>query len=783
MLPFSAFSSAVFPKQNGFDIIRRFTFASRISFEIMSPAIKNLILTTAILTISLFASAQGIIVGKVIGEKKEELAGAHIILEETTSGAIADEHGNFMLKNIPSGNYKIVASFIGCETLSRPIEIRNGETVNLQLSLKAGNIQLADLVVSGSTTQTINTLTPFDIQVRPTNTSQDILRMVPGLFIAQHAGGGKAEQIFLRGFDIDHGTDLNLEVDGLPVNMVSHAHGQGYSDLHFVIPELIHYVDFDKGPYYANKGDFTTAGFVDFQTKNVLEENFVKLEGGQFGTLRTVAGVNLFSIERSGTKGYIGTEFFRSDGFVESPQNFSRLNLTSKISSRLKNDHEVTIGASFFTSLWDASGQIPSRAVSNGIITRFGSIDDTEGGKTNRTNLFIKHNKRLSNGAYIKQQLYGVRYDFDLYSNFTFYLNDPVNGDQIKQQESRMIYGYKSHYNVVSQALGKDIFTDIGIGLRIDDVNDISLSNTVKREFLSDIQRGNVDEVNINAYINETIRLSEKWSAGAALRVDYFSFKYHNVLLNIKQSRNKAIVSPKLHINYQLNANTQLYLRSGMGFHSNDARVVTEQQGKEILPRAYGLDLGINAKISDRLFIHTALWGLDLEQEFVYVGDEGIVEPSGKTRRAGIDFSLRYEILPWLLLDSDLNLTKPTAKGEPEGQDFIPLAPTVSTIGGISFKMKNGFNGALRYRYIGDRAANEDNSVIAKGYFLGDAVISYTQKRFELGLSVENIFNIEWNEAQFETESQLMGESSSVSEIHFTPGTPLFMKLKVCFYF
>ena len=607
---------------------------------------KKSLLVLVFLTLCFTVKGQGIIAGRVLDEHKESLAGAHIFLKETSFGTIANGNGQFRLKDIPTGTYTLAVSFIGYETLSQSVDVNDKSTLSLELVMKPGDIQLEDLVVSASTEQPVNTLSPLDIKLRPTNTSQDILRMVPGLFIAQHAGGGKAEQIFLRGFDIDHGTDLNLEVDGLPVNMVSHAHGQGYSDLHFVIPEMINYVNFDKGPYYANKGDFATAGFVDFQTKNVLEENFVKLEGGQFGTFRTVAGVNLFSPKKSNTQGYIGTEFFRSDGFVESPQNFNRFNITSKISTRLKNEDNLTFGASFFTSKWDASGQIPTRAVESGMITRFGSIDNTEGGETSRANLFLKHVHSFSNGANFMQQAYAVRYDFDLYSNFTFYLNDPLNGDQINQKESRMIYGYKSSYVSENRFFRKDLTTETGAGFRSDDVNDISLSNAVKREFLNDIQRGNVKEANVNAFISETLKLSDKWSINAALRFDYFNFRYSNHLENTNKSQAKSIVSPKLNINYQLNKNTQLYVRTGFGFHSNDARVVTQKNGNEILPRAYGLDLGLNTKVTDRVFLNAAIWGLDLDQEFVYVGDEGIVEPSGKTRRIGLDFSLRYEICP-----------------------------------------------------------------------------------------------------------------------------------------
>ena len=744
---------------------------------------KKILFTIALVALLLTGWAQGIITGQAIDEHQKALTGAHILLRETSKVAIADALGNFRINNISPGIYTMQVSFIGYETVTQMVEVTEGSKTFVEVKMRSGNIELGDLVVSSSLQQPFNTLTPVDIQLRPANTSQDILRIVPGLFIAQHAGGGKAEQIFLRGFDIDHGTDLNLEVDGLPVNMVSHAHGQGYSDLHFVIPELINYVDFNKGPYYADKGDFTTAGFVDFQTKNVLEDNFAKVEAGQFGTFRTVAGINLFSKKHERTTGYIGTEFFRTDGFVESPQDFSRLNITSKVSTQLKNNDNLTAGASFFTSKWDASGQIPTRAVNAGLITRFGSIDDTEGGETIRLNVFVKHNHQFGNGAYFNHQAYAVYYGFDLFSNFTFFLNDPVNGDQIKQEETRMIYGYKSNYAATGQFLGNELISDIGVGWRLDDVSDVSLSRAVKRSLLNYEQRGDVREFNLNGYVSETLILSEKWSLNAALRFDYFNFKYFNKLTISEKSVGKGIVTPKLNINYQLNPNIQLFAKTGFGFHSNDARVVIEQTSNEILPRAFGVDFGINSKITERLFAHAALWGLDLDQEFVYVGDEGIVEPSGRTRRAGIDLSLRYEIMPRLFLDGDLNLTKPTARDEAEGHDYVPLAPTFSSIGGISYETKNGFNGTLRYRYIGDRAANEDKSVIADGYFLADAVINYRKEKFEVGLSAENLFDVDWNEAQFDTESRLIGESDSVSEIHYTPGTPLFVKMKFTFFF
>jgi TonB dependent receptor/CarboxypepD_reg-like domain/TonB-dependent Receptor Plug Domain len=740
---------------------------------------KILLLTTLVACTLSVSFGQGAITGNVFDSNTHErLIGASIAVVDYNSNAIADAFGNFTIKNLPPGRYTIAISFVGYSLDTREVIIENNQTTFLTVGLVPGDVQLADVTVTAAGQSDLNTLAPIDIRLRPVNNSQDILRMVPGLFIAQHAGGGKAEQIFLRGFDIDHGTDINLEVDGLPVNMVSHAHGQGYSDLHFVIPELIQYVDFNKGPYYANKGDFATAGYVDFQTKSFLEENFVKLEGGQFGSVRGVAGVNIANPD-SKTWGLVASEFFRTDGYVESPQHFNRLNISTKLSHRYVNDDVLTGGLTFFKSRWDASGQIPSRAVDAGLITRWGSIDDTEGGETMRVNLFFKHEHKFKNAAYLQQQIYGTLYDFNLYSNFTFFLNDPIRGDQIQQAESRTIYGYKGSYFQSGTMLGKMLTTEAGLGVRADDVDDIRLSKTSKRNFIQDLKRGDLNELNVNIYVNETLHLNDKIMLNAGVRLDYFKFRYNDKLISTDKSVGKAIASPKVNLTYQITSRTQLYLRSGIGFHSNDTRVVTEQNGTDILPRAYGFDLGANSKITDRLLINIAAWHLDLQQEFVYVGDEGIVEPSGKTSRAGIDLSARFQLLDWLYLDSDINYTYPRATD----REYIPLAPIISSIGGLTYRCKNGINGSIRYRYLGDRPANEDYSTVAKGYFLSDAILNYTRKNYEIGILLENIFNVKWNEAQFETESRLENEIEPVSEIHFTPGTPLLGKIRLTVLF
>ncbi len=721
--------------------------------------------------------ASGVLQGTIFSESNEALIGAHVYIPEIAKGTIANALGQFQFQNIKSGKYTVEISFIGFETQKLNIEIKDGQTISLKTKLKEGGLQLADLVVSASNDRPVNTLSQTDIKLRPVNTSQDILWMVPGLFIGQHAGGGKAEQIFLRGFDIDHGTDIAIEVDGMPVNMVSHAHGQGYADLHFLMPELISIVDFDKGPYFADKGDLNTAGYVSFQTKTKLDRNFVKAEGGSFSFGRLAAGVNVMQTAKSNA--YIASEYFRTDSYFQNSQKFHRFNLQARFNSQLNATTKLQMGFSAFDSKWDASGQIPERAIAAGSISRFGSIDNTEGGKTGRYNLFAKTIHSFKNGSTLENQLYASKYDFSLFSNFTFYLNDAINGDQIHQQEGRWIYGYKSSFATSGQLFGKELNTEIGGGLRYDVINDIALSHTVKRAFLNNVKHGDIRQANLNAYWSQTLALTNKLSINAALRFDYLNFSYFDKLSATQSDAvGKSIINPKLNLNYQFNRKINLFARAGTGFHSNDTRVVVAQSGKEILPKAYGIDIGADIKLLPTLFVRTALWQLDLDQEFVYVGDAGVIEPSGKTKRQGIDLSVRYQFNSWIFADVDMNFTRPRSTESAQGENYIPLAPLATSVGGLSFQRKDGFSGSLRYRYMGDRPANEDNSVIAKGYFIADAILNYSKAGYTIGLSVENIFDQQWKETQFSTESRLKNEAQSMSEIHFTPGTPLGLKVR-----
>jgi outer membrane receptor protein involved in Fe transport len=723
-----------------------------------------------------------------------ELEGVAVKIESLQLSVSTNELGQFSFNNLAPGDYTLKINQLGYAVESKTVRVTDGESTLIKVILSPTTIDLGNVDISATTSQPNQTLSQVDILTRPFNSSQDMLRLVPGVFIAQHAGGGKAEQIFLRGFDIDHGTDINIEADGMPVNMVSHAHGQGYADLHFVIPELIEEVNFAKGPYTTAVGNFATAGHVKFETTAALRNNFLTLESGQFDSYRSVAAVNLLG-EKAAARGqsaYVAGESMFSNGYFESPQNFKRFNLFGKFRTLYEDGKILTLSASRFSSSWLASGQIPDRAISAGSLGFFGAIDPTEGGQTQRTNLNIQHVQTIRDQTWFSNQIFLNQYDFELYSNFTFFLEDPTNGDQIRQRERRNLIGYKSTIQHELLWFNRPLSLEAGLQLRYDDTDRSELSRTKGRTItLSPLKLGDIEELNASVYADARWQLNQRFLVQAGLRYDQFHFAYHDRLDSTQTAFSQAtqgIASPKLNIFYDISPKVQVFAQSGRGFHSNDTRVVTTERSRAILPAAIGFDLGVRLKPLPRLLLTGSVWQLHLEQEFVYVGDAGVVELSGRTLRRGLDFSARWQLTPWLFADMDYNWTDPRSLGVPEGEHFIPLAPIQTSIGGLRLE-RNGWMVSLRYRYLGDRAANEDNSLTATGYTLLDAVMTYTpllrsgKSPITFTISGQNLTNRQWKEAQFETESRLRNESESVSEIHFTPGTPLFIKGAFTFRF
>jgi hypothetical protein len=729
-----------------------------------------------------YAKGQQAVHGRVIDKaSKEPLELAYVKWSNSRQGVTTNKQGYFTINKNNANTADtacIIISYIGFTTQ----QIKASNNTSLLVEMEKGPVNLQEVLITPQSAATsFHTISKIDLNLQPVRSAQDILRTVPGLFIGQHQGGGKAEQIFLRGFDIDHGTDINVTVDGLPVNMVSHAHGQGYADLHFLIPELTGNVDYGKGPYYTQFGNLGTAGYVSMNTLNSLDKSMVKLEGGQFNTFRGLAMIDLLDNrqKQKGTNAYVASELLYSDGAFKSPQHFNRFNIFGKLNTKIGSANKLTLIASTLSSDWDASGQIPDRAVKSGMIGRFGYIDSSEGGYTTRTNASAKLTSYLSPATTWENQAYYTRYNFSLHSNFKFFLNDPVNGDQIRQREARDLIGFHSKLSHESSLGQWHVQSVYGAGFRMDQTHNSELSHTIDRNtVLAYKQLGDIREINAFVYAEESFE-KNRWLINIGSRFDYIDFHYYDKL---SANQLSGIASPKLNIQYTLNTKTQLYFKTGKGFHSNDARVVVFNRGYDILPAAYGADLGILLKPTRNLLINAAAWWLYLQQEFVYVGDEGVVEPSGKTRRIGIDLSARYQINNWLFADVNGNLAKPRSLEAAKGEDYIPLAPAFTSTGGLNWQLKKGFNGSIRYRFMSNRPANDDNSVVAKGYTVTDLSFNYTNKKYEMGVAIENLFNVKWNETQFDTESRLKNEPAPVSEIHFTPGTPFFARVKLAVF-
>ncbi|AMJ66214.1 hypothetical protein AXW84_12780 [Hymenobacter sp. PAMC 26628] len=740
------------------------------------------------------AALRGTVTDSLSGQP---LAGASVGLVGQPGGTATDALGQFRLAGLPAGTYNLRVGALGCRAANQPVTLVAGETRGVAVALAAASLSLAEVTVNQprDLNQNLAAITHIDQTLRPVNSGQDLLRLVPGLFIAQHAGGGKAEQIFLRGFDADHGTDFAISVDGLPVNMVSQAHGQGYADFHFVIPETVEALKVYKGPYTARFGDFATAGAGEFLTKTGLAHNQVKVEAGAYNTYRALVMLDLLGghhlLSKKPENAYVASEYYYSASPFVNNQRFKRFNGMGKYTGQLTDKTSLTLFGSYFTSNWNASGEIPTRAVNEGFISRFGSIDPSEGGRTNRANAYAILTTALPHDAVLRQQVYYTRYNFSLFSNFTFYKDHPVGGDEINQTDTgRNLYGYTGTYERDNRLGARNLHTTLGVGTRIDD-SGLGLRHATQRTITDTVDLGRLHEQNVNAYLDETLALTDRLSVNAAVRADLFVFDFRGQIADstgafgpLRGRVKAARVSPKLNFYYQASPAVQLFLRSGLGFHSNDARgVVRGTNPAQALPRATGAEAGSTFKPLPDLVVNAAFWYLHLQDELVYSGDEGTTTSVGATQRFGFDLSARYQLTSRLFLDFDGNYSHARLLDAPAGENFVPLGPILTSTAGLTYRQANGLSGSLRYRYLGGRPANEDNTVRALPYFVVDAVLAYTRPRYQFGLTVQNLLNVDWNEAQYATETQLRGEMAPVIDRTFTPGTPFNLKLNASVFF
>ncbi len=625
-----------------------------------------------------------------------------------------------------------------------------------------------------------------DLALRPRTRPGDIVEVVPGLFAVQHAGGGKANQYFLRGFDADHGTDIAFFIDGVPINLVSHGHGQGFTDLHFIIPELVSTLSSQKGPYSAKYGDFATAGAIDMKYYDHLHESSATFAVGQYGIVR---GLFMVAPELGDDwSTIVAGEVYADNGPFLNPEKLRRFNGFGR-ATRHVGPGALSFTFMTYSSGWNASGQIPSRAVGQlpTLPDEFGYVDPTEGGSTQRHQVSVSYAYRHDDDE-ARALVYATKYRFTLFSNFTLFQHDSTYGDQIQQDDERTMLGTHWYLRRKREVGPFTTSTTFGLQARSDSIEN-GLHHDYGRKIISTGADTGVTETSVGLYGEEDIKLTRFLRLVAGLRIDRFDVAVKDRLEVLGPTTaqtsgiaGSTLASPKLSMVISPTPIWDVFLNFGRGFHSNDARGATRRldpanKTVTLLAKATGWEVGTRLKLFEKLDFAAALFRLDLEHEVVWSGDDGTTESRGPTRRYGVELEGRLALTKWLFLDADATFTKAQFIGNAGNGDAVALAPTRTFSGGISAKHPNGFFGALRVRAIAKRPANDgaeraSTPLDAEGWTLVDAMAGFRWKSWEAALDVHNLLNTKWKEVQFANTSQLQGEGAPVRDIHYTPGWP-----------
>jgi TonB family protein len=611
-----------------------------------------------------------------------------------------------------------------------------------------------------------------DFALRPIGSVQDILRVTPGLVLVQHSGGGKANQYFLRGFDVDHGTDLALSFDGVPINLVSHAHGQGYSDTNFIIPEVVERVEVTKGPYFASQADFATAGAVNLVSRDAFEHSSFGfgLSGTPGHGAPGYRSLLIASPDLADLKATFAAEIGRNNGPFENPERWDRFKLFNKLTVATTARSSLTVGEMSYGANWHGSGQLPARAVERGVVSRFGALDPSEGGNTARHQAYLKYRLRPTDSSELNALAYVGTYRFNLFSNFTLFLHDAERGDEVEQVDQRTFYGGRIQYRVL-HVLGHVRFeTRIGADGRSDDI-DQSLRHTERRARLEELKNHEVHESFGGLFITEEITPTQWLRVHLGGRADVVSFSVDQRPTASDPGPSGGGIgaahqlSPKASVVFtplrDEAANLDLYVNYGHGFHSNDVRGAFAMPRVTPLTRAIGAELGARTRLFRRWDLAAALWQLDLENETVWSGEEGTTQVADATRRRGVEVETRYELTSWLAADLDVTFTQAAFRANAGNGNGLALAPKRTWSGGLSARHGVGpgvARAGVRFFGIAARPASDDGELTANGFTQVDLHLGYRFDRFDLALDIENLLNATFRSAQFATTTRLQAE-------------------------
>jgi outer membrane receptor protein involved in Fe transport len=632
-------------------------------------------------------------------------------------------------------------------------------------------------------------ITPQLIEDRPLARPGSLLEYVPGLVVTQHSGVGKANQYFLRGFNLDHGTDFATWVAGMPINLRTHAHGQGYTDLNFIIPELVSGVDYYKGPYYANIGDFGSAGAAFIRYSDAARAGLALGTLGDYGYQRALL-IGSAALA-SGTFTY-GLEYQHSDGAWEVPNDYRKLNAVLRWFVPV-GEGTLGITAMGYDGRWNSTDQVPLRAIDSGLIGRYGTLDASDGGTSSRYSLSVDYRTPLAGGQF-STTAYWFKYDLGLFSNFTYYLNDPVNGDQFEQADDRQVYGWVGAWNRSDTWGGRSVRNGLGFEFRQDRIDPIGLYATRQRERLSVTREDRVVESSIGVFAENELQWTPWMRSLLGVRYDTYRFNVTSSTPENSGNVTAGITSPKLSLIFGPWAQTELFLNGGYGFHSNDARGVTIKvdpvtgdpaDSATPLVRSKGAEFGLRTEAVRNVQSSLALWYLTLASELAFVGDAGTTEAGRPSRRYGVEWNTRWRPTSWMFIDLDVAWNQARFSDyAPEG-DYIPGAPQTVVSAGIAVQQYGPWSGALFLRYIGAYPLDESNSVRADASTVVDGQIGYRfGSNWRLRLDVFNILNAQTSDISYYYTSRLPGEPpEGVNDVHLHPGEPRSFRVTLSYRF
>lgn len=625
-----------------------------------------------------------------------------------------------------------------------------------------------------------------EIKKRPLLRVGEILEFVPGMAVTQHSGSGKANQYFLRGFNLDHGTDFSITVDGMPLNMRTHGHGQGYMDMNFIIPEMIKRMDYQKGVYYPQNGDFSSAGAAHIYLPNALESGSATVEVGEYGYKRALL---MDDFKTASGNLVLGLEGQTYDGpWSDVEEGVEKKNFLARYHGHTpQGTYSVTFMA--YDNQWDSADQIPQRAVDQGIIDTYGSLDTSVGGKSSRYSL----SGQWSGNDGWSANLYAIQSNMNLWSDFTYYLDNPAQGDQFEQVDKRWIYGgevkrvllFGGNYSGQAQ---------YGAQFRYDDIGEVALYNTQDRTRFNTIRKDKVSEKSIGLYAMADVDLTPKLSLMGGARYDYFAADVESDLSANSGSAGEGIASLKGGLSYAFNDAWEAYLNAGQGFHSNDARGATNEidpqsgtpvDSVDLLVRSVGAETGVRFSTPGLFNASLAFWWLKLDSELLFVGDAGNTEASRPSERYGVEFAGYYRLQKNVNLDFEASYTESRFTDTVAGEGkYIDGALPVVVSAGISHMPDLGWRQSLRIRHLGARPLTSDNSVKSKDSTILNAAMGYAWKKWRTELEVFNLLDSRDHDIDYYYTSRLSFEpAQGVDDIHFHPVEPRALRFKVSYLF